>query len=136
MYCTVLYLTVLYCTILYCRWGVYQHDPEEEHPRPEYLAQLERVEARTLNPVTRTLEPRPPFWGMQVLRLYCTVLYCTLPYCTMLYCTVQVPRLLLSWTILALLVILTCAAVFSVILYRSHYVIVIILHTVLLMPFI
>ena len=48
----------------------------------------------------------------------------------------QVPRLLLSWTILALLVILTCAAVFSVILYRSHYVIVIILYTVLLMPFI
>ena len=45
---------------------MYQHDPEEEHPRPEYLAQLERVEARTLNPVTRTLEPRPPFWGMQV----------------------------------------------------------------------
>ena len=46
----------------------------------------------------------------------------------------QVPRLLLSWTILALLVILTCAAVFSVILYRSDYVI--ILYTVLLMPFI
>ena len=46
----------------------------------------------------------------------------------------QVPRLLLSWTILALLVILTCAAVFSVILYRSDYVI--ILYTVLLVLFI
>ena len=81
-YCTVLYLTVLHCTVLYCRWGVYQHDPEEEHPRPEYLAQLERVEARTLNPVTRTLEPRPPFWGMQVLPLYCLLLYCTVLYHT------------------------------------------------------
>ena len=48
----------------------------------------------------------------------------------------QVPRLLLSWTILALLVILTCAAVFSVILYRSDYVIVIILCAVLLVLFI
>ena len=82
LHCTVLYCTVLYCTVLYCRWGVYQHDPEEEHPRPEYLAQLERVEARTLNPVTRTLEPRPPFWGMQVLPLYCLLLYCTVLYHT------------------------------------------------------
>ena len=65
---------------------MYQHDPEEEHPRPEYLAQLERVEARTLNPVTRTLEPRPPFWGMQVPRLYCTLLYCTVLYHIVLYC--------------------------------------------------
>ena len=72
------------CTVLYCRWGVYQHDPEEEHPRPEYLAQLERVEARTLNPVTRTLEPRPPFWGMQVLQA-APVLYCTLQYFTILH---------------------------------------------------
>ena len=48
----------------------------------------------------------------------------------------QVPRLLLSWTILALLVILTCAAVFSVILYRSDYVIVIKLCAVLLVLFI
>ena len=82
------------------RWGVYQYDPEEEHPRPEYLAQLETVDTRTVNFVTQTTEPRPPFWRMKV------------------------PRFLLSWTILAVLVIIACISVMSVILYRYTIIII------------
>ena len=83
-----------YSAVLTHRWGVYQYDPEEEHPRPEYLAQLETVDTKTINFVTQTTEPRPPFWRMKV------------------------PRFLLSWTILAALVIIACISVMSVILYR------------------
>ena len=80
--------------ILLSRWGSYQYDPEEEHPRPEYLAQLETVKTKTINFVTKTTEPRPHFW------------------------TMKVPRFLLSWTVLAVLVSIACISVMSVILYR------------------
>ena len=80
----------------FCRWGVYQYDPEEEHPRPEYLVQLEKVDTKTINFVTKTTEPKPPFWMMKV------------------------PRFLLSWTILAVLVGIAVISVLSVILYRYY----------------
>ena len=83
-----------YSATLTHRWGAYQYDPEEEHPRPEYLAQLDTVNTVTINFVTKTTEPRPPFWKMKV------------------------PRFLLSWTVLAVLVALACISVMSVILYR------------------
>ena len=76
------------------RWGVYQYDPEEEHPRPEYLAQLETVDNKTINFVTKTTEPKPPFWKMKV------------------------PRFLFSWTVLAVLVVIALISVVGVILYR------------------
>ena len=49
------------------RWGVYQYNPQEEYPRPEYLAHLAKIDTeQKLNPVTRTKEPVPPFWCMKV----------------------------------------------------------------------
>ena len=35
------------------RWDVYGYDPEEEHPRPEYLAQLKDSPLSTINFITR-----------------------------------------------------------------------------------
>jgi len=81
------------------RWGVYQYDPEEEHPRPEYLAQLETVDNKTINFVTKTTEPKPPFWKMKV------------------------PRFLFSWTVLAVLVVIALISVVGVILYRMSMVV-------------
>ena len=50
------------------RWGVYQYNPQEEYPRPEYLAHLAKIDTgHKLNPVTRTKEPVPPFWCMKVV---------------------------------------------------------------------
>ena len=40
------------------RWDVTGYHPEEEHPRPEYLAQLKNVKERTVNFVTQCTEPR------------------------------------------------------------------------------
>ncbi len=40
------------------RWDVMGYQPEEEHPRPEYLAQLRNVEEKTVNFVTQTTEPK------------------------------------------------------------------------------
>ena len=40
------------------RWDVQTYQPEEEHPRPEYLAQLNNVEEKTVNFVTQTTEPK------------------------------------------------------------------------------
>ena len=40
------------------RWNVTLYHPEEEHPRPEYIAQLKNVKERTVNFVTQTTEPR------------------------------------------------------------------------------
>ena len=49
------------------RWGVYQYNPQEEYPRPEYLAHLAKIDTeQKLNPVTKTKEPVPPFWCMKV----------------------------------------------------------------------
>ena len=40
-----------------------KYQPEEEHPRPEYIARLHGVEERTVNFITQTTEPRVPFWS-------------------------------------------------------------------------
>ena len=48
------------------RWDVFGYDPEEEHPRPEYLAKLTDVKEKRINFVTQTREPWPPFWEMKV----------------------------------------------------------------------
>ena len=46
---------------------MYQYNPQEEYPRPEYLAHLAKIDTeQKLNPVTRTKEPVPPFWCMKV----------------------------------------------------------------------
>ena len=49
---------------------MYQYNPQEEYPRPEYLAHLAKIDTgHKLNPVTRTKEPVPPFWCMKVICL-------------------------------------------------------------------
>ena len=40
------------------RWDVTGYQPEAEHPRPEYIAQLKNVEEKTVNFVTQTTEPK------------------------------------------------------------------------------
>lgn len=81
------------------RWGVYQYDPEEEHPRPEYLAQLETVETRTVNFVTQTTEPRPPFWRMKM------------------------PGVLISWASVLFFIMLALVTVVAIILYRMSMIV-------------
>ena len=46
------------------RWGVYEVNPKAEPPRPDYLAELERMSSvkMTYNSVTREEEPKPHFW--------------------------------------------------------------------------
>ena len=73
-----------YSAMLTHRWGVLHLSQEEEHPRPEYLAELEPVKKKRINFVTLTREPRPPFWRMKF------------------------PRVLLSWTVLAVLCSVVC----------------------------
>jgi len=81
------------------RWDVFGYDPEEEHPRPEYLAKLKNVETKTVNFITQTSEPSPPFWKMKL------------------------PGIMVSWTSVLCLIMLACAAVFAVILYRMSMVV-------------
>jgi len=81
------------------RWDVFGYDPEEEHPRPEYLVKLKNVETKTVNFITQTSEPKPPFWKMKL------------------------PGILISWTSVHLLILLAVAAVFAVILYRMSMVV-------------
>lgn len=48
------------------RWDLTGFDIQEEHPRPQYLARLAHIKKKTVNIVTKTIEPRPPFWRMRV----------------------------------------------------------------------
>ena len=48
------------------RWDLTGFDIQEEHPRPQYLARLAHIKKKTVNIVTKTIEPRPPFWSMRV----------------------------------------------------------------------
>lgn len=48
------------------RWDLTGFDIQEEHPRPQYLARLTHIKKKTVNIVTKTLEPRPPFWRMRL----------------------------------------------------------------------
>ncbi|XP_040571122.1 anoctamin-1 isoform X1 [Lepeophtheirus salmonis] len=81
------------------RWNVRGYDPEEEHPRPKYLAQLKDVKERTINFVTQTTEPRLPFWKRKF------------------------PGLLLSVSTVIFMICLGFVAVVGVILYRMSMVV-------------
>jgi len=80
------------------RWDVFGYDPEEEHPRPEYLAELKDVEERTINFITQTSEPKPPFWKMKL------------------------PGILISWTSVLMFIMLALITVIAIILYRMSMV--------------
>ena len=45
------------------KWDTTDHSPEEEHARPEYLEQLKHVDETTVNYITRTTEPKVPYWS-------------------------------------------------------------------------
>jgi len=81
------------------RWDVYGYDPDEEHPRPEYLAQLRDCPEKTVNFVTRTSEPKPPFWKMKV------------------------PGVVISWTSVLMFILLAIITVIAIILYRMSMVV-------------
>ena len=74
-------------------------DPEEEHPRPEYLAKLSNVQERTINFVTQCSEPLPPFWRMKV------------------------PGILISWSSVLFFIVLALITVVAIILYRMSMVV-------------
>ncbi|XP_042233374.1 anoctamin-1-like isoform X2 [Homarus americanus] len=76
------------------RWDLTGFDIQEEHPRPQYLARLSHIKKKTVNIVTKTLEPRPPFWRMRV------------------------PGVMISLSSVFLLVTMALVAVMGVILYR------------------
>ncbi|CAH2069036.1 unnamed protein product, partial [Iphiclides podalirius] len=76
------------------RWDLTGFDVYEEHPRPQYLARLAHVKRRQLNVVTGEREPMVPFWRMRL------------------------PATLMSFSVVALLVLLALATVLGVVLYR------------------
>ena len=77
---------------------MFGYDPEEEHPRPEYLAELKDVEERTINFITQTSEPKPPFWKMKL------------------------PGILISWSSVLMFIMLALITVMAIILYRMSMV--------------
>lgn len=102
------------------RWDVFGYDPEEEHPRPEFLSQLKNVKVRRvcvslfsvgfeltflylkerkINFVTQCAEPKPPFWKMKL------------------------PGVLLSWTSVLMFIILALITVIAIILYRMSMIV-------------
>lgn len=76
------------------RWDLTGFDVYEEHPRPQYLARLAHVKRTQLNVVTGEREPMVPFWRMRL------------------------PATLMSFSVVALLVLLALASVLGVVLYR------------------
>ncbi|CAG9782709.1 unnamed protein product [Diatraea saccharalis] len=76
------------------RWDLTGFDVYEEHPRPQYLARLAHVKRTQLNVVTGQREPMVPFWRMRL------------------------PATLMSFSVVALLVLVAVAAVLGVVLYR------------------
>ncbi|XP_052753913.1 anoctamin-1-like isoform X4 [Galleria mellonella] len=76
------------------RWDLTGFDVYEEHPRPQYLARLAHVKRTQLNVVTGEREPMVPFWRMRL------------------------PATLMSFSVVALLVLLALATVLGVVLYR------------------
>ena len=65
----------------------------------EIFAELESVQEKRINFVTRMSEPTPPFWRMKV------------------------PRILLSWTVLAVLFAIVSISLLGVILYRMSMIV-------------
>ncbi|XP_053600651.1 anoctamin-1 isoform X3 [Plodia interpunctella] len=76
------------------RWDLTGFDVYEEHPRPQYLARLAHVKRTQLNVVTGEREPMVPFWRMRL------------------------PATLMSFSIVAILVLMAFATVLAVVLYR------------------
>nr|XP_027237209.1 anoctamin-1-like [Penaeus vannamei] len=76
------------------RWDLTGFDIQEEHPRPQYLARLAHIKKKTVNIVTKTVEPKPPFWKMRF------------------------PGIMISLSSVVLLVLMALVAVIAVILYR------------------
>lgn len=76
------------------RWDLTGFDVYEEHPRPQYLARLAHVKRTQLNVVTGEREPMVPFWRMRL------------------------PATLMSFSLVALLVLLALATVLGVVVYR------------------
>ncbi|XP_054270658.1 anoctamin-1 isoform X2 [Macrosteles quadrilineatus] len=81
------------------RWDLTGFDTQEEHPRPQYLVQLTRLETNHKveykhNVITNAVEPRVPFWKMRF------------------------PSTIFSFSVVLLLVSLAIAAVIGVTLYR------------------
>ncbi|XP_050354854.1 anoctamin-1-like isoform X2 [Nymphalis io] len=76
------------------RWDLTGFDVYEEHPRPQYLARLAHVKRTQLNVVTGEREPMVPFWRMRL------------------------PAALMSFSVVALLILLALATVLGVVLYR------------------
>ncbi|XP_026726490.1 anoctamin-1 isoform X2 [Trichoplusia ni] len=76
------------------RWDLTGFDMYEEHPRPQYLARLAHVKRTQLNVVTGEREPMVPFWRMRL------------------------PATLMSFSVVALLVLMALATVLGVVLYR------------------
>ncbi|KPJ17815.1 Anoctamin-1 [Papilio machaon] len=76
------------------RWDLTGFDVYEEHPRPQYLARLAHVKRTQLNVVTGVREPTVPYWRMRL------------------------PATLMSFSVVALLVLLALATVLGVVLYR------------------
>nr|CAD7462010.1 unnamed protein product [Timema tahoe] len=75
-------------------WGLTGLDSQAEHPRPEYLARLANSKVTKLNVVTNMKEPYVPFWK------------------------VRVPKTILSFSVVLLLILIAIGAVFGVVLYR------------------
>ncbi|XP_076067537.1 anoctamin-5-like isoform X4 [Oratosquilla oratoria] len=76
------------------RWDLTGFDIQEEHPRPQYLARLAHIKKKTVNIVTKTIEPKPPFWRMRF------------------------PGVVISMSSVLLLVTMALTAVVGVIIYR------------------
>ena len=70
------------------RWDVFGYDPEDEHPRQDYLAEIEKVsvEEEEYNFFTDSLEPKVSFWK------------------------IVFPRKLFSWSIVLVLILLQSIA--------------------------
>ncbi|CAL4067583.1 unnamed protein product, partial [Meganyctiphanes norvegica] len=86
------------------RWDLTGFDIAEEHPRPQYLARLKGIEKTTVNIVTKTVEPKPPFWKMRF------------------------PGVLFSLSSVLLLVSMALVAVLAVILYRMSLLLALYIH--------
>ena len=80
------------------RWNIFGFDPKEEHPRPEYLAQLSHVKKKEKNYVTKKLEPKPT---LQML----------------------VSGYVTSWGCVILFILVAFGTVFGIVLYRMAMVV-------------
>ena len=82
------------------RWDVFGHDPEEEHPRLNYLAEMDKlnVKQKEFNFFMDSLEPKAPFWK------------------------VVFPRKVFSWGLVLVLMWLPVIAVVGIIMYNMSMV--------------